>query len=313
MALSERAWQPVLNKLISERTRTVVDRDWKNPLRTVRLYDNLMTLFQTLADNKILSCCVVDTDGTYRGFVEMLDLVTFVVDTIGFYSPGPLSETTRQKLLNATVSQLVYRPAKREVHLGASLLHSLEQMVDGDQKYLALVDTYRKPTGILTQSMVIRYLFNNLALMGDSVQSYPLWQIRNYTTVISVRETETAIAAFRLMASRGVNGIAVVDGEDRVLDCISVSDLRGLDPHTPDFWKLFDSVREFKRHIRSIYPFSVPLSAITVRRDDTFRDVLRKMAGQGVHRVFVVSEFNRLLDIITQTDVLDFVVTKLRA
>jgi predicted transcriptional regulator len=271
-----------------------------------------MTVFQALSDNKILSVAVVDYNGAYRGFVDLLDLVNFVVDVIDTRVYTSLSEGTRQRLLNTTVSELVHRPPKREVHLGFSLFHSIEQMIRGNQKYMAMVDWNDRPIGVLTQSMIIRYINNNLGMMNGSVTKTPLWQIRNYTNVISVRETETAISAFRLMALRSVAGIAVVDVNDRVVDCISVSDLRGLNPHFPNFWKLYESVRDFKKSVRTAYPFSVPLSAITVRRDETFGDVVRKMATQRIHRVFVVSDNDRLLDIITQTDVLDFVMNNLQ-
>jgi len=303
----ERTWQPLLSAMTSERTKNLVDRDWKNPIITVKTYDNLMTVFQALADYKILSVVVVDVGGAYRGFVDALDMVNFLIDVIDTRPAyTSLSESARQRLLGTTVSELVHRPTKREVHMGYSLFHSLEQMIQGNQKYMALIDMYDRPVGVLTQSMIIRYLNNNLALIGDSIQRIPLWQLRNYTNVISVRDTETAISAFRLMALRSVQGLAVVDMDDKVVDCISVSDLRGLNPQSPNFWKLYESVREFKRDVRIAYPFSVPLSAITVRREETFGDVVRKMASRNVHRVFVVSDTNRLLDIITQTDVLDF-------
>jgi len=306
-------WAPVLNALTSERSSDLCKRDWKNPICKIKMHDNLLVVFQLLAENRILSTVVIDDDGRYKGFVDALDLANFVVDAIDTRSSATaaLSEGTRTRLQNTPAAALVHRPAKREVHLACSVYHSLEHMVRSNQKYMALLDLYDKPMAVLTQSMIIRFLHSKLNLFGAFIQQYPLWQLRNYTNVLSIRQTEPAIDAFRLMATRSVEGLAVVDESDRVVDCISVSDLRGLDPRQPNFWKLYDSVTDFKSYVRKAYPFSTPIAALTVRRDDTFGDVIRKMATKKIHRVFVVSDTGRLIDIVTQTDVLNFVLDKI--
>lgn len=313
MADADREWRPLLFAMTSERTKSIVDRDWKNRLRKINLDDNLLTLFGVLADNQILAAVVVDSMDRYHGFVYMLDLVNFIVDAIDMRSYGPFSANTKQRLQETTVASLVSRPLKREVHTSYSLFHSFEQMAIGGQKYMALVDSGNRPVGVLTQSMLIRYLNDHIGQFGAEIAQCPLWQIRNYTTVLTVRPEQTALSAFRLMADRRFDGLGVVDNDDKLVDVISVSDLRGLDPHKPNFWKLYDSVRTFKESVRKAYPFSVPWTAIAVSRNDTFESIVRKMATQRIHRVFIVTDTNRLLDIITQTDVLMFVLSKIES
>lgn len=53
-------------------------------------------------------------------------------------------------------------------------------------------------------------------------RTHPIWQLRPFTVVLSVNEKQRAIDAFRMMQDRDVSGLAVVDANGELSDCISV-------------------------------------------------------------------------------------------
>lgn len=144
-----------------------------------------------------------------------------------------------------------------------------------------------------------------------------------------------------------VQGIAVTDNEGNLVDALSVRDLRNIRPGSKSFGSLFDSVKvrwilracgvsvvslgclwgvcgeltsvgphfqEFKESVRKDRNKS-PANLVTVGKDGTLGDVMGLMTKHAVHRIFVVSEKDekkKVLDIITMSDVMKFILQELR-
>lgn len=92
-----------------------------------------------------------------------------------------------------------------------------------------------------------------------------------------MNETDSALAAFKTMVSSNVSGLAVVDSSGRLVDTISVRDLRGMGASAADWTALWLSVKEFKQLCRQKFPQQTPDKPITVSGKDTLETLIKKM------------------------------------
>lgn len=302
-------WSAVLDAMQKKSVRQMVSEDAHiSRVTTVKLSDSLGHLFQVLADNRALAVCVVDDNNVYQGFGTMLALVNEVsrVSTQDDREVG-LSDLIKEMLAEKKVSCITVRPPNREVH-DLSLLHSFLNITKPGQKYLVHVDEASKLNYVLTQSMLVRWLYKHLHTF-ESLASMPVSEVQNLVPVVSVKVTDLAINAFHLMADKHLEGLAVVDAKGVLVDCISTSDLRGLNPNEPFYWLLYNSIKDFKKLVRKDAA-QVPVNVVCLKGEATLMDLLHKMAVEKIHRVFVVHDDGTVRDIITQTDVLAFVRSK---
>jgi len=152
--------------------------------------------------------------------------------------------------------------------------------------------------------MLVDFLWQNLELIGDfaDMKVQDLWKKKE---VVSIEESEKTYRAFREMIVRKVSGIAVVDKDGSLVDNISFRDFKGTHSEARTFWKLWDSVKEFKEKIEKESPpaFVKPLYVLET---DILSDVVQKMALYHVHRIFVVDSPQNMkpVNVISQSDVL---------
>lgn len=276
---------------------------------TVSLSDRVEDAYTTLVDNDYLSAPVVDDFGTYHGFVDMMDLTSFAIDAVDSMTPREKRTEnffrTSSRFRNAKVRDLKHRPRRIETHPDFSLHHAFENLARHDQHRIAVLDRSRNVVGVLTQSKVMEWINDHLVMLAWA-RDTPIWKIRPYSLLVSVRESEPAIDAFRLMEEKNISGVAVVNDRGELTDCISIKDLRGIGP-SERFYKLFDSVDDFKDSIKDDYA-DAPWSAQYVLRTATLEQVIRKLVSEKIHRVFVVDNEadRRPIDVISQTDVLKY-------
>jgi len=166
--------------------------------------------------------------------------------------------------------------------------------------------------GIITQSMLIGWLYNNLDSALRPVSHIPVTDIPAATDAmaISIVEHEPAIKAFKLMADKRVSGVSIVNEKGELTNVISIRDLRGMAPTAEHFLRLFHSVVEFKREVRSMFPTKTPIwPDLFLVPSDTLRTAITMMDEDRVHRLIVVrSALTRSpVRVLSQTDILHYV------
>lgn len=173
---------------------------------------------------------------------------------------------------------------------------------------------------VLSQSDVIRLLNKHLDDLGD-VTSKSLHDIGlggdwddgsdpgsgagvvPGDEVTCVLPTASALEAFSLMNAWGLSAVGVVsEPRGPLVDCLSVSDLRGV--KAGDFTSLNASVSEFTKRGRMAGANPIDPAPVTVRPDADLGEVISKMCDRGVHRVFVTDLEGRPVRMITPTDIL---------
>jgi len=199
---------------------------------------------------------------------------------------------------------------------GCCLLTAWELLANTPENIhrLPVLDTAGNIIDVITQSMLIDFLWQNIERLGKYT-SLKVAEIQGTNHVLTVQEDTKAIVAFRQMANAGVQGLAVLNNDGKLVDNISLRDLKGIHPDAKVFWRLWNTVKVFKEKAMTDFPAPTKLSGpVFVTNDDTLMTVVEKMALFHIHRVYVVDDKVSMNPqrVISQTDVLREVLRRVR-
>lgn len=252
-------------------------------------------VFKTLVENKILSVPVLNTK-THKwvGFLDMVDLVHHALSVLSI--PKSELDTADFDQLLASSDKFANEPCGSIVDLSkrnpynpvdqrAPVTSAIDMMVNWRVHRVPVVDTSGELITIVTQSHVARLIYKWIARFEQLADSTVEQLKLGYADVITVREDEEAIAAFRLIHERGVSAVGVVNAEGRLVGNVSASDLKAIGYDGKLLARLFVPVSEFVKETR---PEGV--GAITVAPRTSFGQVLDKLVSNHIHRVYVVDE-----------------------
>jgi CBS domain-containing protein len=275
---------------------------------------------QKLSSANVLSAPVWSEETKkYTGFLDMRDLVSSVV-FIAEHASNCQTKTLADLFVNAkwvggafTVTYLSRRNPFRSVKASDSLatvLELLSKKGPGRMKRVAVVDEAGKIVNIVSQTTLVAYLSSQIAshhlYVGKTVEELHLGS----APPISIQEQAPAIEAFKLMDTKQITGLAIVDAQGKLVGNISARDLKIFIKHI-DFGKLVQPVGEFVKHLRQ-FALDIKSPTITVFGSAKFELVIGKLAATKVHRLFVVDDEThfRPLRVISLADVLSAVLQK---
>jgi len=272
-----------------------------------------------LAENKITSAPVI-LDGEWLGFVDMSDLVAFVLTVYSQAKEVEIGGTKVNWLAwctdVATVSKrgdlldrkhlkdivdrsrmdpwcpvTAFAPLSQLVEVFARRVHRAPVM-EGEGHTATL-------TSIITQSDVLAFLARNIEMLGEALQNKRIEELDIGLKAVHFIQSDAAtINGLFQMYSHKIPAVAVVDARTGALvGNLSATDLRGITQ--ADFGDLILEVTDFlrKRSPRSLVP-------IKCKRCDTIEYVMLKLAATRVHRVWVVDAYMRPTGVVTLTDVM---------
>ncbi|RUP47149.1 hypothetical protein BC936DRAFT_146077 [Jimgerdemannia flammicorona] len=259
--------------------------------------------------------------------VNVYDVATYIINAACFTEINPQSLDSEklarlddpiENVLGLETERESYRIFKTDAH--EPLYETLAAFSRGIHRSLVIDYTITgtpAPPWLLSQTDIIRYINKHpesIAALGIDLDA-PLADVPGLLhpdrEVVSAREDESALNVYRKMAQAEKLGIAVVDRDDNLVANLSASDLRSID------FKAFDNlilpVLEFLKVIAT-NP-SRPLALITATPKTTLRDLVRALTENDVHRVWVVEAegSRRLVDVVTQSDVVGVVVARAKA
>lgn len=209
--------------------------------------------------------------------------------------------------------------------------------VDGETKVvhrLAVFDPHGEITNVISQTDVMRFLLSHVDELGG-VADKSLEQLGLLTgkpPVLSVNPHVPALLAYAQLAAQQVSGAPVVTDSGELIANLSISDIRAITAeqfgalalpvaeflaveHGTAYLGYSASTSEHARHPffasanRAGGPAKGDIQLFTVKRDTTLRELLHKIVGEHIHRVYVVDrdEEPRVQAVITPTDVLRLV------
>jgi len=286
---------------------------------TIQADSLLPDAFKILVDENILSAPVVTQNNKFYGYLDMMMLVTFVVDLL---SPNldPTSENLarffdkEEKFNKTSVRHVVDRldTNKREtIPKEYSLLHAFEVIVRRDLNLVAIINNdFEEVSSVITRSMLIGWVYNNLNTTLKAISNVPISLIPASSYVSSIGDDERVIKAFGIIARQKLSGVPVVNKFGDVVDFVSTRDLRGMSASSDSFIRLWHNVITFKDEIRSSFPDKIPPFADHyVLSSDELNTAVKIFDETHVHRLAVVKSHTdrRPLHILSQTDLLRFI------
>jgi CBS-domain-containing membrane protein len=275
-------------------------------------------VFKLFATEGISGAPVLDSHDKYCGFVDLLDLVSYVTKLFCWDTRTRTAADfstffeKNRRFATALVSDFgildrVGKPRVLTLHENSSLLHVLETILDERQRRVPLMNTWGQLSGIITSSMLISTIGQNLEFLAEAgdIQVTSFYDELNYW-VDSCRDTDEAHSAFEKMVSTNRTGLPVLNQSGVLVDTLSMRDLRGIGTNAERFRQLWSTVTDFKAQTRINYPLQTPWRPIVCTRESTIRDVLRLMCDGDIHRVFVVGDIaNPIpLRVVSQRDLL---------
>lgn len=270
---------------------------------------------QKLCDSGILSAPVWNEETKkYTGFLDMRDLVSSVV-FIAEHATNAKTKTLADLFVNAkwvggafTVTYLSRRNPFRSVHANDPLsvvLDLLAKKGPGRLKRLAVVDGDGKVVNIVSQTTLVSFLrcacrVVAVCMLTTSTRSKQIAEHHLYvgktveemqlgsSPVTAIADSHPAIEAFKMMDSKQVTGLAIVDQHGKLVGNISARDLK-IFIRFIDFDALLQPVGEFVKALRQ-HAIDIKSPTITVFGSTKFEMVVGKLAATKVHRIFVVND-----------------------
>lgn len=159
--------------------------------------------------------------------------------------------------------------------------------------------------GLLTQSRVLQFIYDNLEKVPTSIKNQTLsqWYTPKDTNfraaVETVLVTEQTFKAFRCLSQKEITGVAVVNSKGILCGCLSASDLK----RSAETDVLRDLYLPVGQYIAKQRP-DQHTAVITCTLDETNQQVLAKLVQNKIHRIFLVSEDNKPTGVLSLCDII---------
>jgi CBS domain-containing protein len=125
--------------------------------------------------------------------------------------------------------------------------------------------------------------------------------------VFSVNASDPALDAFKLIQEKKVQGVAVVDADNKLVSNISASDLRMIEHHGSSLGVLFKSCSEFVE-----LAHGGKAKIITLPKTATYGEAASLMHSSRTHRLYVTDEQGQTLAVLSQFDIIKALQTFLK-
>ncbi|KYQ90477.1 CBS (cystathionine-beta-synthase) domain-containing protein [Tieghemostelium lacteum] len=291
-------------KLICTKAMNIRTRD--EIIFSANKSDKLHFVFKGLCERRFLSVPVFQkTDKKkWYGFVDLSDIVHYVTTNFGtekFSMEKDFWKLTseEEKFKALTVKDVISSPFTKAnkynpITQNYSLYSAFEIFArDPNVHRIPILDNMhnRHLLSILTQSQLIKYVYDNLPLLGLKKDLL----VKNFQgvnrDVITVKDDVLAIDAFKILDQKGISGLGILNQKGQLIDTLSVRDLKGMAFDGSLFWKLYKPVGQFLEYIKNDQTTLRPRNAVWALETDTFETVLTKIYTNQIHRIFIVDNF----------------------
>ncbi|KAL6069800.1 hypothetical protein QOT17_007372 [Balamuthia mandrillaris] len=266
----------------------------------------------------VLSIPVENENKEFYAFIDLLDIVTFMVHLfdetalgthnrwqeelqhLAVLEQGERFTTTKVKEIAGLSERNPFIPVKQ----GEPLLQVLEILGKKRVHRVPIVNEEGKVVNIVTQSAVVDHLAKHMSALGPIVNT-PLKELGvvGKKKVITVSIDSRTIDAYKLMHQHKISAIAVVDADGHLVANVSTRDIRAISTDSSILAKLYQPISHFltQIHMDSI---DIVNPAISCSMKDALGLVLGKLAVSKVHRIYIVDAQNQPIDVISLSDIL---------
>ncbi|KAL7317746.1 cell separation during budding [Mucor circinelloides] len=281
---------------------------------------------QVLVENNISSAPVFEgkEKGHYIGMFDYGDVIAYILLVL-HRRPGQKGNDDLIDPESFEIKDIVHRALQgQKVPVGmasdlsrknpfysilheATLLSAVEIFACGTHR-VSILRPDGKIEGILSQSTVVKYLFENRRQFPeiDQILDKTIRELNlGNEPVIGVNDNSSVLDALSLMSTHGVSSVAVLR-EKTVLGNISMTDVK----HVMKGYShnlLWKKCFQFVSHIRTqqgITDGQDRLPVFDVRPETSLGFTIAKLLATKAHRVWVVDEQNQATGVVSLTDVI---------
>ncbi|XP_049797329.1 5'-AMP-activated protein kinase subunit gamma-2-like [Schistocerca nitens] len=249
-------------------------------------------------------------DSKRQEFVGMLTITDFIKILQMYYtSPSAaIGELEEHKL--DTWREVLKDQVKPLVHIGPdeSLYDAIATLIRNRIHRLPVIDP---ATGdvlyILTHKRILRFLYlyiNDLPKPSYMNKTLRELQIGTYADIEMAREDTSIIEALHKFVGRRVSALPIVDEHGRLTDIYAKFDVINLAAEKT-YNNLDVSLREANEHRNEWFE-----GVHKCRLDETLATVMERIVRAEVHRLVVVDEEDKVIGIISLSDLLLFLVLR---
>jgi len=268
--------------------------------------------------NNIFCAPVYDAEQqTYIGLVDLLDLITFIIDLEkkgSYLNHDYMDYLEREEEFNTQTTRDVCNLAKKyelcPVPEGTSLFDAMAIMGKKGVPRVPIMSVNQRGeyvgiVSLLTQSAVLQFLSKNINKLGEFSKSL-LATGFGPKKVICVEDSKPTLEAFKLIAENRITGLPVLDGEKKLLANISARDLRVIANDPKMFQYLYMSAGDFVSHIRlSDTSFKTVHPSISCTLDENFLRIIARMSAAHIHRIYITDHHRMPVSVVTAHDVIN--------
>jgi len=253
----------------------------------------------------ISSAPLISETNEVEGMVDLLDLVTltcskFGINQIDVYA----SKIQAEKFLNqklADIPDISGRDQWVSTKENTSLRELIQLLSGRDIKRVSIIDDKSNVVGLISQSTLIKFLFENRNKLGNdlvsrfSLKVKDIWNLTGGVETINYKEV--VIDAFLKMSDRSVSGVAIVNDDGDLVGNISSGDMKRLqlDPPMQLTYDLFEPIHVFcnidisdKVRKSDVMKNLISYKPIFVEPEDNLSNVMEKIVTNKIHRLYVV-------------------------
>lgn len=305
------------SKLVSTKVSSVVDSRAVVALSPKATIQDALELFK---DNNILSAPVINDDGVCKGFFAMDDVIIHL-DRVSkkalnldgsTESPHVRSDQSRElehrakMFLACTVQDAIDEHRGSSMFLGVkndqTIKDALMLFAKGVQR-IAVFDSAKEITSILSQSTLLKYISQNFALL-DGLENEPAAKLGiPWSRVEKINSQSLVVDAVSTMHEKSVYAVPLVDDDGKVVSHISMSDLKRFAINTSSLAKVLEPTLHFVKDIRDSQ--NLPANnIISVPNTATIKEVVDALISNHVHQLYLVDPaITHPVSIVSMTNV----------
>jgi len=259
---------------------------------------------QILAKNNISSAPIFDAKRQLiSGYISVMDLATWIVRTYAVAkedTPFSFDMNQLKMDMNTKVREVANWGLEPfwSVSRKDSILNLINTLFKWRVHRAPVVDDDFHITGSVSQFDVLCFLHQHRKEL-ESVMNKSLKELglEDSSDLITANDTDSVIKALSNIVVNQVTGLAIIDSSGKLVGNLSASDLKGL---------TIENFHTLSKPLRDRFPSKEP---VTIKRGSSLGDAIARLVENKIHRVYVVDDNNKPVNVISLTSVMKAVST----
>ena len=262
---------------------------------TIQFDSTIEQALHTLKQHNISSAPIIK-DNQFYAFIEVKHIVWYILENS---NDQESYANVQDEILKYNVGFAVKaHTSSHYIYQEFSLFSAYEKICrNTDINELAVINYQHNVLNILTKSMILQFLFQNINILSNDVLNAFITQLELSSVFQIIHHSKTIFEAFQLIGNNHlIHPLAVVDDKQQLTAVLSSRDFA--------CYFLLKGVSKdiHQKQIKNLGLRKV----ITVNQKTTFADLLHLFIQEKIHQVFVINEQNMPINIITIDDILKF-------